>query len=406
MCYALILREGQRISGAFVTHVLAYGRVFLALFLLAAVAGCKEENKYEPPPASKVGVAQPVKRPVTRYLELTGNTVSLDKVELVARVKGFLQQINYTDGSMVKKGDVLFVIEPAPYEAKVLQEESEVTAAKAASDFAEAEFQRQHSLSQTTPFGWQAKFYEAQRNRDEKRAQLQKAQAALESAKIELGYTKVTAPFDGIVTTHLVAVGALVGSSSPTALATILRLDPIYVTANFSEQDVLRIIADPSGISTADLGKIPIELGLMTDTGYPHKGVIDYIAPQVDPSTGTLRLRGVFANPNYALLPGLFAHVRVPPSQGPEKEELLVPETAFGSDQAGRYVLVVDKDNIVDKRSVTVGPAVDDLRVVEKGLAPEDRVIVAGLMRAIPGQKVNPETVAGASTSKRADAAK
>jgi len=160
------------------------------------------------------------------------------------------------------------------------------------------------------------------------------------------------------------------------------------------------------GISTADLGKIPIELGLMTDTGYPHKGVIDYIAPQVDPSTGTLRLRGVFANPDYGLLPGLFAHVRVSPSQGPEKEELLVPETALGSDQAGRYVLVVDKDNIVDKRSVTVGPALDDLRVVEKGLGPDDRVIVAGLMRAIPGQKVNPETVAGAVAAKRADAAK
>jgi RND family efflux transporter MFP subunit len=216
----------------------------------------------------------------------------------------------------------------------------------------------------------------------------------------------VTAPFDGIVTTHLAAVGALVGGDKPTPLATILRLDPIYVTANLSEQDVLRIIADPSGISTADLGKIPIELGLMGDSGYPHKGVIDYIAPQVDPSTGTLRIRGVFANSDYTLLPGLFAHVRLSPSQGPEQEALLVPETALGSDQAGRYVLVVDKDNLVDKRSVTVGPEVDDMRVIEKGLAPEDRVIVAGLLRAVPGQKVQPETVASTGSSKRADAAR
>jgi len=400
----LIIREAQRISGAFVTHVLAYGRVFLGLFLLAAVAGCKEENKYEPPPAAKVGVSQPVKRPVTRYLELTGNTVSLDKVELVARANGFLQQINYKDGSMVQKGDVLFVIEPAPYEAKVLQEEAELAAAKAAADYAEAEFQRQSSLNQTTPFGWLAKFYEAQRNRDEKRAHLQKVQATLELAKIELGYTKVTAPFDGIVTTHLAAVGALVGGSSPTALATILRLDPIYVTANLSEQDVLRISADPRGISTADLGKIPIELSLMNETGYPHKGVIDYIAPQVDASTGTLRVRGVLANPDHALLPGFFARVRVPPSQGPEKEALLVPETALGSDQAGRYVLVVGKDDTVDKRNVSVGPAVDDLRVIEKGLAPDDRVIVTGLMRAVPGQKVSPDTAASAAAPKRADA--
>jgi RND family efflux transporter MFP subunit len=338
---------------------------------------------------------------------LTGNTVSLDKVELVGRATGFLREINYKDGSMVKKGGVLFVIEPAPYEAKVMQEEAELAAANAASYYADAEFERQRALSQTTQFGWQSKFYEAQKNRDERRANLQKAQAALELAKIDLGYTKVTAPFDGIVTTHLAAVGALVGGgSSPTPLATILRLDPIYVTANFSEQDVLRIIADPSGISTADLGKIPIELGVMTETGYPHKGVIDYIAPQVDPSTGTLRVRGVFANPDYTLLPGLFAHVRVPPSQGPEQEALLVPETALGSDQAGRYLLVVDNDNVVDKRNVTVGPAVDELRVIEKGLAPDDRVIIAGLSRAVPGQKVSPETVADAAAAKRADAAR
>jgi membrane fusion protein, multidrug efflux system len=389
-----------------VAHLFAYGRVILVVCLLAAVPACKDENKYEPPPTPKVGVAQPAKQPVARYLELTGNTVALDKVELVARATGFLREINYKDGSTVKKGDVLFVIEPAPYEAKVLQGEAEFAAAKAAAEYAEAEFQRQYALSQTTQFGWQSKFYEAQRNRDEKRANLQKAQAALELAKIDLGYTKVTAPFDGTVTTHLAAVGALVGGgSSPTALATILQLDPIYVIANLSEQEVLRIIADPSGISTADLGKIPIELGVMTETGYPHKGVIDYIAPQVDPSTGTLRVRGVFANPNYALLPGFFAHVRVPPSQGPEQEALLVPEAALGSDQAGRYVLVVDKDNVVDKRSVTVGAAVDDMRVIEKGLGPEDRVIVAGLMRAVPGQKVNPEAVTSAP-AKRADAAR
>jgi len=388
-----------------VTHFFAYSKAAFGVFLLAALLACNEENKYEPPPATQVGVAQPVKRPVTRYLELTGNTVSLDKVELVARIPGFLREINYKDGSMAKKGDELFVIEPAPYEAKVQQSEADVVAAKAGAEYAEAEFQRQYTLSRTTQFGWQSKFYEAQKNRDETRAKLQKAQASLELAKIELGYTKVTAPFDGIVTAHLAAIGALVGGgSSPTPLATILRLDPIYVNATLSEQDVLRIISDPSGISTADLGKIPIELGLMDNTGYPHKGVIDYIAPQVDPSTGTLRVRGLFANPDYALLPGMFAHARVSPSQGPEQEALLVPEAALGSDQAGRYVLVVDNDNVIDKRSVTVGPADGELRVIEKGLAPEDRVIVTGLSRAVPGEKVRTETVASATPSKRAEA--
>ena len=280
-----------------VAHFLRRSSAIAALALLSALPGCGEENKYEPPPAPKVGVAQPAKQLVTRYLDLTGNTVTLDKVELVARVVGFLREINYKDGTMVKKGDVLFVIEPAPYEAKVQEAEAEVAAAKATVDFAEAEFQRQDALSRTTQFGWQSKLYEAQKNRDESRAHLQKAQASLELAKIELGYTNITAPFDGIVTTHLAAVGALVGGGNPTPLATILRLDPIYVKANLSEQDVLRIIADPKGISTADLGKIPIELGLMTETGYPHKGVIDYIAPLVDPSTGTLELRGDVCQP-------------------------------------------------------------------------------------------------------------
>ena len=392
--------------GGDLAHLLRHGSVILGLSLLAALPACNEENKYEPPPAPKVGVAQPAKQPVTRYLELTGNTVTLDKVELVARVVGFLHEINYKDGSTVKKGDVLFVIEPAPYEAKVQQAEAEVAAAKAALDFAEAEFQRQDTLSRTTQFGWQSKLYEARKNRDENRARLQKAQASLDLAKIELGYTKVTAPFDGIVTTHLAAVGALVGGSSATPLATILRLDPIYVTANLSEQDVLRIIADPKGISTDDLGKIPIEAGLMTETAYPHKGVIDYIAPLVDPSTGTLEVRGMFANPDEGLLPGLFVHVRVPPSQGPEQDALLVPQTALGNDQGGPYVLVVAKDDVVDKRSVTVGPAVGDMRVIEKGLSTDDKVVVAGLLRAVPGQKVRTETVVSAAASKRAEAAR
>jgi len=376
--------------------------VILAALPLA-VAACKDENKYVAPPSPKVGVAQPVSREVIRYLDLTGNTVSLDKVDLVARVDGFLQQISYKDGAMVKKGDPLFTIEPAPYKAKMAQAEAAVTVARAAVDQTEPEFQRQLSLMQRG-VGSQAKLETARKDRDEALANLQKAQAALELAKIELGYTNVTAPFDGIVTTHLAAVGALVGGSTPTKLATIMRLDPIYVTANFSEQDVLRIIADPSGISTADLGKIPIELGLMNETGYPHKGVIDYIAPQVDASTGTLRLRGVFENSDYGLLPGLFARVRLAPSQNPE-QALLVPETALGSDQAGRYVLVVDGNNIVDKRTVAVGPVIDGLRVIEKGLSRDDRVIVSGAMRAIPGQKVAPEPVAP-TLADRANAAR
>ena len=178
------------------------------------------------------------------------------------------------------------------------------------------------------------------------------------------------------------------------------------MTANLSEQDVLRIIADPKGISTADLGKIPIELGLMTETGYPHKGVIDYIAPLVDPSTGTLELRGMFANSDYALLPGLFVHVRVPPSQDPEQEALLVPQTALGSDQAGP-LCAGRRQGRCGRKAQRDGRSRRWRHAGHRERAgADDKVIVAGLLRAVPGQKVRAEIVASAASSKRADAAR
>jgi RND family efflux transporter MFP subunit len=185
-----------------------------------------------------------------------------------------------------------------------------------------------------------------------------------------------------------------------------VQLDPIYVSFNASERDVLHVrdMLYKRGQRAADLLGTEVDVALQTDTGYPHKGKLDYISPSLNQSTGTLAVRGVLSNPDRALLPGFFARVRVPFDE--QKDALLVPDVALGSDQAGRYVLVVDNDNIVDKRSVTVGPEVDDMRVIEKGLTPEDRVIVAGLLRAVPGQKVRPETVASAGFSKRADAAR
>jgi RND family efflux transporter MFP subunit len=219
---------------------------------------------------------------------------------------------------------------------------------------------------------------------------LQSAQANEQQAEINLGYTDVTAPFDGVVTARQVSIGELVGASSPTVLATIVQLDPIWVNFNASERDVLEVRTDlaKTGRTTADLIGFPVEVALQTETDYPHRGKLDYVAPNVDPSTGTLAARGTLSNADRALLPGYFVRIRIPSKPS---SALLVPDIALGSDQAGRYVLVVNKDNVVEQRKIEAGQLVGDLRVIDSGLTKDDRIVVGGIMRAIPGQKVDPE---------------
>jgi RND family efflux transporter MFP subunit len=194
------------------------------------------------------------------------------------------------------------------------------------------------------------------------------------------------------VSAHLVSVGELVGAASPTQLASIVALDPIYVNFNVNEQDVLRIRAEAArrGVTVAELRQLPVQVGLQTEQGYPHEGRLDYIAPAINQSTGTLPVRGIVPNPNRQMLPGYFVRVRVPYDQ--MGDALLVPDTSLGSDQGGRYLLVVNGENVVEQRHVKTGLLEDGgLRVIEDGLKPEDRVVVAGLLRAIPGEKVDPQ---------------
>jgi RND family efflux transporter MFP subunit len=363
--------------------------VLLATPLL--LSGCKERNHYEPPPPPQVSVAHPQQKTVSNYLELTGNTVAYNSADLVARVEGFLQEQDYKDGSFVKAGDILFVIEPLPYKAKLDQANSQVAAAQAELKQAEAEYYRQSTLLKTDVAS-QSKVDQALAKRDSDRANVADAQAGAQLAAINYSYTRVQAPFAGYVTAHLVSVGQLVGSTNPTKLATIVQLDPIYVTFNVNEQDVLRIRAQlrARGLTLADIHKIPVEVGLQTEAGYPHQGVLDYVAPNVDPSSGTLEVRAALANPDRVLLPGYFVRVRVP--TGKQPDALLIPETALGTDQGGNYVLVVGKDNVVEQRRVTAGATDNGMRVIESGLTAQDQVVVNGLQRAVPGSKVSPQT--------------
>ena len=357
---------------------------------LMALAGC-EQNTFVPPPPPKVDVAMPVQRPVTHYLEVTGNTAPIKSVDLVARVQGFLQSIDYEDGAFVKEGTTLFTIEPETYKLKLDQAKAAEAGAQASVKQTETDFQRQSTLV-ARQAATEAILETSTANRDNARANLLQAQANTAIAQVNYGYTKVTAPFDGIVTAHLVSVGELVGAATPpTQLATIVALDPIYVNFNVNEQDVLEIRAEARRrhLTPADLRQVPVEVGLQSETGYPHVGKLDYAAPTVNQSTGTLAARGIIPNPNRVLLPGYFVRVRVPIEK--QADALLVPDTALGSDQSGRYVLIVNGENVVEQRKVTVGQLDNGLRVIESGLKGDDRVVIAGLLRVIPSQKVDPQ---------------
>jgi RND family efflux transporter MFP subunit len=364
-------------------------RIALVLSAFAVLSAC-EQNTFVPPPPPKVDVATPVQKSITRYLDATGNTAPVKSVDLVARVQGFLQAINYKDGSPVKEGTTLFTIEPETYKLKLEQAQAAEAGSQASLKQAELDYKRQTDLVQRQAVS-QATLDTSTSNRDNAQANLLQAQVNTKIAQVNYGYTNVAAPFDGIVTAHLVSVGELVGAASPTQLATIVALDPIYVNFNVNEQDVLKVREEARrrGLTVEDLRKLPVQIGLQTESGYPHAGTLDYIAPEVNQSTGTLAVRGILNNPDRALLPGYFVRVRVPIEQN--IKAMLVPDVALGSDQAGRYVLVVNAENVVEQRKVTIGPVEGDLRVIESGLKDDDKVVVAGLLRAIPGQKVDPQ---------------
>ena len=361
-----------------------------AIAISGLLAGCEEQNRYVAPPPPQVAVAIPLRQNVIGYLEQTGTLAAVNTVDLVARIPGFVTAIHYKDGALVKKGAKLFEIEPEPYKVKWEQAKAAEDGAKAQLQQAQAEFERQADLLKRQVSA-QVSYDKALAQRDTDKANLEQAQANTELAKINYDYTQVTAPFDGIVSARLVSVGEYVGANNtPTKLATIVQIDPIWVNFNINEQDVQRIRAERAkmGVTTNDVSNIAVEVGLQTDTGFPYKGNLDYAAPTVTAGTGTLAVRGIIQNPTAALLPGYFVRVRVP---GPGREQLLVPDVAIGADQGGRYVLVLNAENVVEQRAITAGQHVGPLRVIEQGLKPDDRVVVDGILRAIPGQRVDPK---------------
>lgn len=371
-------------------HGMSAGLMALALLLTACSGGGETQPEAAAPKSVKV--VQPQTARITRYLHQTGTVRALESVDLTARVSGYLKSIGYRDGFEVKAGDPLFLIEPDQYEAQMQQAKAAVEQAEASLDNAQIQLARQEELARSSTTT-QVNVDNARSSRDEASAQLNSAKASLTEAEINLSYTRVLAPFDGFVTAHQADVGALVGSGSPTTLATIVKLDPIHVTFSIPDTDMLQLRkrARARGINPEDLDRITVEAATMVDDGFPYRGKLDYIAPQTDEGTGTLSVRAIFDNKNRDLVPNLFLRLRIP--MGEITDAVLVPPTAIGTDQEGRYLLAVNGDGEVERRAVTLLERSDTLQQIKGEVQANDWIVqnVASGIRA--GEKVEKKPV-------------
>lgn len=348
------------------------------------------QSASEPP---KILVVQPKAQAVTNYVELTGNAAAIDSVKLVARVEGYLESQNFADGAIARKGDLLLTIQQDQYKAQLIQAQAQVDEARAGIEYARTEIIRykalvkQDAAAQTEVDHWVFEKASAE-------AKLLSAQAQVTLAQLNLNYTEIRAPFDGQMSKGQIDPGNLVGApgQQATPLAEIYQIDPIYVVANLSEQDLLKIRSnlDQARLTLAQLIKVPIDVALQDESTFSHRGTLEYVAPALDPATGTLLVRGKLANPDRTLLPGFFVRMRLPMERGAEAA-LLIPDRALQEDQGGRYLLAVNKDGIVEKRYVQLGEVTNGLRVITSGVTAEDRIIVGDLWRVSPGQKVSPQ---------------
>jgi RND family efflux transporter MFP subunit len=371
---------------------------YLSVAALVAVAlnlsGCARNEAAEPKaaPAPQVTVAPAISRKVTEFDEFTGRFEAVERVEIRPRVSGYISSVNFTEGSEVQKGDVLFVIDPRPYEAERDKARAQVAQARSQLVLAKSERERatsllgQHAISQE-------EYDTRTAGREEAQANVEAAQAALDAAALNLTFTRVVAPISGRISRALVTSGNFV-TNGQTPLTTLVSLDPIYVSFDGDEQVYLKYtkLARQGTRASSRDARNPVLVGLADEGGYPHQGVMVFVDNALDPATGTIRGRALLDNHERQFTPGLFARVKLMGSG--QYNAVMINDSAIGTDQSVRYVLVVGAGNKVAYRPVQLGPVIDGLRVVQSGLAPGETIVVNGLQRVRPGVQVQPQRVA------------
>jgi multidrug efflux system membrane fusion protein len=373
------------------TTLTALAAVLATAFLLrAAPAGAA--GAPAAPPAMPVSVATVTRSDVATWDEFSGRLEAVERVDIRPRVAGTVEKVHFREGALVKAGDLLVTIDPAPYQADVDRAEAQVVAAQARFTQAKTDYERAKRLLDDHAIS-QREYDQASNAQNEADANLRAARAALTSAKLSLGYTQVRAPVAGRVGKLEITTGNLVaaGPGAP-VLTTLVSVSPIYASFDADEGVIAKALRElPAGTGRTHLEEIPVQMGTSADTDTPIKGHLQLVDNQVDAKSGTVRVRAVFDNADGALIPGQFARLRM----GSPKAEpaILISERAVGTDQNKKYVMVVDADNKVAYREVTLGANVDGLRIVTSGLKPGERVVVNGLQRVRPGALVAPQEV-------------
>lgn len=358
------------------------------------VASCGEQQKAGGPPPPAVTVAQPVKQTVSDYDEYVGRFAAINSVEVRARVSGYLDSVDFKDGQMVKQGDLLFTVDKRPFQNALDQARATLNQARSNLAYAESDFTRGQQLVRDKTITEQTFEQRAQLLRNAQ-ASVAGAEAAVKQAELDLEFTELRAPVDGRIGDRRVSPGNLVTggtAGNTTLLATIVSTDPIYFGFTFDEASYLRYERlakqGQEDVASRNTG-VPVTLKLIDEKDYDHKGRMDFVDNVIDTSTGTIRGRAVVPNPNGVFTPGMFARVRVPASS--PYQALLVPDVAIGTEQVRKYVLVIDQSNTAQQKYVTLGQLVGGLRVIKEGIAANDRVVVNGMARVRPGQKVAPQ---------------
>lgn len=359
--------------------------VFLVLAgALNGLVGCKDQpataNTAPLPPT--VTVSRPLVKDVVHFAEFTGTTEAVESVVIRARVEGYLEKIHFTEGAMVEKGALLFTLDDRPYQARLEEALADLAMRQAELNQAQATRVRKENALRDNAVS-EVEVIDARAQLGKAEAGVMAAEAAIRTARLDISYTRITAPMRGRIGRSLVDVGNLVGAGERTPLATIVKDDPIYAYFSISERDWIRYQATRSADDSE-----AVYLGLSGGGDYPFKGKIDFIDNRVDATTGTLQVRGIFPNPRRRILPGLFARVRMPVAA--TADALLVPDSALGQDQQGRFLLLANADDITEYRPVTIGDIVDGMRVIQSGLKGDERVIVNGIQKTRPGAPTSP----------------